>query len=165
MGDSLRNHKFARFISIRYPMCKYPTIAVIADGNMELSKCLRTYGYNITIFDPKARGKHSIRFKREVHIVKSWFTRDTKIKPLPSLIVAMHPDEATVEVILWAKINSVPCAVVPCCIKGDRKYTACIKSYKDWMCVLRALIDGNEYRLNINGKNRIIYTGGLAIDT
>jgi len=159
MGDVFRNKKFGKFICEKYPKEMHPSVFVVADGNFELSKILNTYGYDVTAFEPKPRRKNmSIRFKREVKIRRMFFERSMKM-PEPHLIVGMHPDEATVEILLYAAQRKIPYAVVPCCVKGDRRYTATVKNYKHWLDVLKRIVQETvgEHKLNINGKNIILY--------
>ncbi len=158
MGDPRRFEIFSKNIYYKYPPEKYPTVLVIADGNLELSKCLYQYGYSVTVFEPKPRLQNvSQLFLKKVTLIRKWFTKEEKIKS-SSLIVGMHPDEATVEIIQYAKINNIPFAVVPCCILGDKRFTINCHRYSDWIDRLMRIIQGTEREvLGINGKSTMIF--------
>jgi hypothetical protein len=71
----------------------------------------------------------------------------------------MHPDEATVEILQWAKFHEVPFAVVPCCILGDEKFTLRCHKFSDW-CERLSRINKEVTKrevLSMNGKNVMLF--------
>jgi hypothetical protein len=159
MGDGRRFEVFSKNVFYKYPPIKYPNILIVADGNLELSKCLLRYGYTITVYEPKPRLKSvSKTFLTKIRLIKKWFTRDENIKHI-DLIVGMHPDEATVEILQWAKIHEKPFAVVPCCILGDQKFILRCHKFSDWCERLSRINKEITHReiLNINGKNVMLF--------
>ena len=152
MGDKTRNKKFSEFIKRVYPQKVYHSICVVADGNAELSTLLVNAGYKVRMIEPNPRNLVS-SVKREA----IFFTRNTHVGE--SLIVAMHPDEATIEVVLAAKLQNKPFAIVPCCIKGDKKIIHNIGTRKQWISFLMEKANRACYKelLNISGPNTIIY--------
>lgn len=160
MGDPRRFDVFARNLYYKFPPDKYRNVLVVADGNLELSKRLVTYGYSVTAVEPKPRLKNvSNMFLKKIRLIKRWFTREDTIKGI-NLVIGMHPDEATVEILHYAKINEVAFAVVPCCILGDIHYTVHCHKHKDWIDRLKRINRNSVTEvLNIAGKNVMVYSG------
>jgi hypothetical protein len=159
MGDDRRFEVFSKNVFYKYPPVKYPNLLIVADGNLELSKCFLRYGYNVTVFEPKPRLKNvSKSFLIKIRLIKKWFTREEKLKDI-DLIVGMHPDEATVEILHWAQVRDIHFAVVPCCIMGDIRYTLNCHKFKDWCDRLSRINKERTQRevLGINGKNVMLY--------
>ena len=157
MGDSRRFEEFSKNIFYKFPPQKFNNVLIVADGNLELSKAMKQRGYNLIIYEPKPRLKSvSKTFLIKVKLIKKWFCREEKIKA--DLIIGMHPDEATVEILQWASLNKKPFAVVPCCILGDIRYTINCHKFKDWIERLKRINEGTEIEvLKINGKNTMLY--------
>jgi len=157
MGDRRRNKIFAKFIRTQFP--KAQSILVVADGNGELSCLLANLGYEVVMFEPKPRNlKKSQRVKR----VKAYFTAETPISQ--DLVVGMHPDESTIEIIMGAKQNEKPFAVVPCCIKVLEGRESYVKGFphnrKGWVTRLRSLYGmgmTETYDLKMRGANTVVY--------
>jgi len=150
MGDSKRNIEFTRFIKRNYPKVK--SILVVADGLGELSSLLRREGYHTRTFEPRMRDRR--KRARDVKYTRVYFTEKTEI--WEDLIVGMHPDEATSEIILAAKKNNKPFAVVPCCIVG--KLSSDIPGFNAWIKRLTHISGGcNSTLLPIKGKNLVLY--------
>jgi len=151
MGDSRRQTQFTTFIKKNYPTEKW--IIAVADGDCKLATKLATAGYYVIAIDPeiryKVKHKHINYMKREFH-------RDFKIPRKIKLIVGLHPDEATAEIILAAEKNNIKWAVVPCCIKGVEAYGICNRT--EWINKLRSLAKNiRETTLNIKGRNQVLY--------
>jgi len=101
MGDTRRFHITAEFIQRNYP--KANSILCVADGKGDLARILQKQGRNAQIIDPVYNGL--------------FFTRDWKHKC--DLIVGLHPDEATAEIVLAGEKLIIPYLIVPCCVKGQ----------------------------------------------
>lgn len=147
MGDTNRNISFAAFIVKQFPNVK--SVLVVADGEGELSKEIANYGLAVRVIEAKPRMKKS---HVNVKYTKGWFTSDTKIDE--DLIVGMHPDEATGEILLGAKKQNKSYAVVPCCSVG--RYAENIE-YTDWIKKLVGIFRCEQYHLNIKGRNIVLY--------
>jgi hypothetical protein len=150
MGDDRRNEVFAQFIIRQFP--KAQSILVVADGKGILARKLANKKKKIRVIEDKPRfegpGHKGITY------TKGWFTEDTTFDD--DLIVAMHPDEATAEVILAAKREKKPFAIVPCCIKG--RLSESVQNYTGWIKKLRSLYPVTlETSLHMNGKNIVLW--------
>jgi hypothetical protein len=152
MGDSNRNKHFAKFIANHYPISKYPSVLVVADGLGELTAEIIKYGYDAVAVEGNMRDK---RKRAKVPFMRKWFTRNTTFSQ--SLIVGMHPDEATAEIVLAAKLNNKPFAIVPCCILGEEAKG--VTGFNGWIKKLKHIsgADCYEYQLPIHGKRLVIY--------
>lgn len=150
MGDERRNDVFALFIKRQFPRAKI--ILVVADGKGILARKLANKGFQCFVIENKPRfegNKHpNITYK------KGWFTRDSEVEA--DVIVGMHPDEATSEIIRAAIKNNKPFAVVPCCIKG--KDSNGINGFQNWLKKLEFLAGScRKTQLPISGKNIVLY--------
>jgi len=149
MGDGNRNIVFAEFIKRNFPLAK--SVLVVADGNGKLSEILMSMGYNVETVEIKMRDKRA----KNVKFTRKLFCRNDKITH--DLIVAMHPDEATSEVVVAAKRNGIPFAVVPCCVVGYESKN--VKGFDGWIKKLVQLSGGmcNMTILPISGQNLVLY--------
>ncbi len=93
MGDSRRNIEFAKFICKQFPSVK--SILVIADGGCELSYLLQEKGYKIRVIENRKRHSKGVAYNRGFFSYTDIIVED--------LIIGMHPDEATGEILLSAK--------------------------------------------------------------
>lgn len=111
MGDRRRFDLFASLIAERFPERRL-YIADVASGKGALQAALRQRGYNaVTSWDRRKRNAKTRRGYRY-----GWF--DYRSAPRDyDLVVAMHPDEATDQVIAYAAKHGKPFVVCPCCIK------------------------------------------------
>ena len=157
MGDSRRFDRFGEFIKRNFPVEKYPVVADIAGGKGYLQTNLRNYGYNVTTFDKrKGRKNRPNRF----HYQYRYFT--SAIKEEFSLLVGMHPDEATDIIIAEAGRRKIPYAIVPCCIKPTASQLKDNYTYSNWIKHLKRFakecnLTANESYLRITGKRLVIY--------
>ena len=151
MGDARRNKIFAQFIKRNYPNSK--TILVVADGLGELASCLMAEGYCVRVVEAKLRDRR--KRAKGVDFIHGWFTRND---PIPEdLIIALHPDEATAEVVIAAQKNKKPFAIVPCCILGTEAIG--IKGFHEWIKKLIHL-SGGECKITtlpIKGQNLVVF--------
>lgn len=157
MGDSHRNAVFVKFIQNHWP--KAQRVLCVADGNGELSVLLADAGYLVRAIEPHPR--HLVRHQR-VSREKKLFS--DSICVTEDLIVAMHPDEATAEVILAAKRYHIPFAVVPCCVKGRDDIICNVSGRRQWVNKLISLAGGptqcSTFDLPIDGANTVVYSIG-----
>jgi hypothetical protein len=156
MGDERRGPLFAKFIVKQFP--KVSSVLDIAGGKGQVARSLANKGISVHVIDAKPRLEG--RQHPKISYQSGFFTSSTTLRQhvKPDLVVGMHPDEATTEIIEFACKHRLPFAVVPCCIKG--KYSAGINGYKDWIKKLKSLAIGydlNEYQLKMRGKNLVLY--------
>ena len=99
MGDTRRHEVFTRFISKTYPWVE--RVLVVADGKAQIARRLADRGMTVRVIEAEPR------YAGEPHpgvtYEEGWFDRDTPVTE--QLIVGMHPDEATAEIILSANGN------------------------------------------------------------
>ena len=100
MGDSRRFIVTRDFILRNYPGAR--SILCVADGKGDLADLLKKEGRNAQVIDPVYNGLY--------------FTR--KWKHNCDLIVGLHPDEATAEIVMVGERLKIPYLIVPCCVKG-----------------------------------------------
>lgn len=152
MGDANRNIEFAQFIRRQFPKAR--TVLVVADGKGELSRRLANKGLRVRTIERNPR--FDGRAHKGIDYRRGTFSRDTTISE--DIVVAMHPDEATAEVILAARAQRKPFAVVPCCHKGDPAIAGGVSNYEGWLRRLIALWPPmQEGALHISGRNRVLY--------
>ncbi len=163
MGDSKRNEVFVKFLTNKYPVHKFRNVLCIADGNFELTYLLSRIGYNVESWEPKPRREsYYDKVKHTCKITRKTFNHDSKVSKIPDIIVGMHPDEATVEIILFANKYNISFVIVPCCVKGEVRYICNVgNKYKNWINRLKQIAGNCEHEfLNISGKNAIVYREG-----
>ena len=154
MGDSNRNVQFAQFIIKQFP--KANSILVVADGKGELARKLANKGKTVRIIENKPRWEG--RLHKNVTYQKGFFTAGQEIKE--DLIIGMHPDEATGEILLAAKEQNKNFAVVPCCAVGRFSEKMNKTDYIQWMKKLKSLFHCKSYDLHIQGRNTVLYQNG-----
>lgn len=156
MGDERRGPVFALFIKKNF---KADNILVVADGKGQVSRSLANKGFDCTVIEAKPRfegrdHKHIV-YKRGV------FDGDLYNSGAKAydVIVGMHPDEATGEILRYAGRAKIPFAIVPCCIKG--RDSAGINNYTGWLKRLKSIVISTHYvfeaQLKMNGKNICLY--------
>lgn len=80
-----------------------------------------------------------------------------------SIVVGLHPDQATDAICEFAREKQKPFAIVPCCVypnefpnrKLDGKL---VKSYEDFVVYLQAKYDLQESFLDFEGRNRVLFS-------
>lgn len=132
MGDRNRFHLFADLIAQEFPD-RAISIADVASGNGKLQAALRMRGYNeITSWDRQrrnAKGRRGYRF--------GLFDYRNASRAY-DLVIGMHPDEATDQIILYAGKHGKPFVVCPCCIKPSVSHFEDI-GFAGWLRHLRKL--------------------------
>jgi len=153
VGDKARAEVFARFIHGCWGQ-RVRKILAVADGKGELARKLANKGYDVRIVEDRPRfagpGHKHIQNQR------GWFTAESSVAE--DLIVAMHPDEATGEIVLAAVNQHKRFAVVPCCVKG--REAAGVRSYDGWLKKLASLCRHRcqQTALHMRGKNIVLYS-------
>jgi len=134
MGDPRRFALMADLVNAEFPEHRHNEIADVAGGKGGLKAALHRLGwYGVTVVDVRHRlakgrpGQHYGKFTwREP---RRW-----------SLVLGMHPDEATDNIVLYAARTSRPFVVCPCCIKPDAApYTGRQGSKADWLAHIEQL--------------------------
>lgn len=158
MGDPARHEVFAAWIKRAFGLRRFkrrkrrPTIVCVADGKGALANRLSAIGFAVVVYERRARHPD---LRPRVRHVRAEFTRDTPLKS-SDLVVAMHPDEATAEVVLAARRAKRPFAVVPCCLKG--REASDVKTNRGWLNKIKSLArEAREALLPINGRNVVIW--------
>ena len=151
MGDSLRNVVLTDFIRKNFSV---NNVLVVADGKAELARKLANKEYRVRVIEAKPRfegRKHPL-----ITYQKGWFDEDSEVKE--ELIVGMHPDHATIEIILAANKNNLPFVIVPCCILGRKEIVNGVNGFQGWVKVLKRLAgECRETTLKFSGKNLVLY--------
>jgi len=155
MGDENRGVLFAQFVHRHFPFAK--TVLDVAGGKGNVARKLANKGHTVIVVDAKPRFEGNIH--KRITYKKGWFT-DAYNRLDVDVVVGMHPDEATGEIIRYAVKYRLPFAVVPCCIKG--RDASGVGDYHGWLNKLKSIaVRGghrvNEYNLHMRGKNVVIY--------
>jgi len=151
MGDTRRHEIFTRFINRTFPWAK--EVLIIADGKAQIARKLADRGIKVRVIEADSR--YAGQPHPLVTYEEGWFDRDTPVHE--QLIIGMHPDEATAEIILAANKNGIPFAVVPCCVLG-REAEGVRKNFFAWVKKLKRLAgECHEKELNMGGKNLVLY--------
>lgn len=152
MGATNRNIEFTNFIKKQFP--KASIVYDIAGGNGELSKLLLKNGFSVTLVEKKPRVNGKGQFK----IIRK-YSNELHLAPSEcNLIVGMHPDQATWDVIRLAKEANCSFAIVPCCEffpESADKTMGWIK----WLMqeAKRMGFSVSSHALKIQGKNTVIF--------
>jgi len=150
MGDPKRNEVFASFIRRNFP--KAETALVVADGHGLLARKLANKKFKVRVIEnnPRFAGRRHKRIQYE----KGWFTRNTSV--VEDVVVGMHPDEATAEIILAAESAKKGWAVVPCCLKGVE--ASGVHNFAGWLRKLASLAPCRSTHLKMTGKNTVLWS-------
>lgn len=163
MGDPRRFHHFASLIATAFPDTSL-RIADVAAGKGKLKAELYRRGYRrVTAWDRR----HKLAKRRPGQHYQLF---DHRLAPRDyQLVVGMHPDGATDEIIMYAARHRVPFVVCPCCVIPS----ATAKSfdgraghhsnadYQGWMRHLISVARQSrfavaEITLPIEGRSRVI---------
>ena len=109
MGDLNRGIVVTDFVVKQFPSIK--TILSVADGNLILAKELCKL-YKVIVYDPNIRNNNKA-LKRKIKVIGKPFSADTEVKC--DLIIGLHPDGATKEIVGFALRTDTPAVIVPCC--------------------------------------------------
>ena len=174
-NKSLRNSEFSDFLVEKFGLenIKKGFVLDIAGGKGLISYFLTTkYGIKCKIVDPrgatlpkpkrKELKKNNIVIEEERKMFKL-DTCDELIKGC-SLIIGMHPDEATVDIVDVALNKKINFAVVPCCVFHNKFPDRKLKSGKEvveYQDLIQFILEKDDKLqtafLNIKGRNKVIY--------
>lgn len=155
MGDNKRGPVFASWVCKNFPNIN--NILDIAGGKGQVARKLANKKRNVCVIDAKPRfeGRHHPKI-----IYKSrWFSENININYKADLVIGMHPDDATGEIIRYAIKHHLPFAVVPCCIRG--RDSTNIPNFKLWVDHLSRIAKKAGYNVSVDllkmqGKNIVI---------
>ena len=174
-NKSLRNSEFANFLVEKFGLenIKKGFVLDIAGGKGLISYFLTIkYGIKCKIVDPrgatlpKSKIKDLKKKKIVIEEIRKMFTLDTCDELIKgcSLIIGMHPDEATVDIVEVALAKKINFAVVPCCVFHNKFPDRKLKNGKDvveYPDIIQFILEKDDSLktdfLNIKGRNKIIY--------
>lgn len=153
MGDPARFRLFARTVQRHFP-APGAIIADVASGRGALQSELRQLGYTrVTSWDRRRRnagGRPCYRYG----------LFDWREATDYDLVLGMHPDEATDQIVRYAGERRVPFVVCPCCVLPSASSYAG-KDYEGWFWHLHALAKADGMRVAVDnlpmrGRNRLL---------
>ena len=174
-NKSLRNSEFANFLVDKFGLenIKKGFVLDIAGGKGLISYFLTTkFGIRCKIVDPrgatlpKSKLKDLKKKKIVIEEIRKMFTLDTCDELISgcSLIIGMHPDEATVDIVDVALSKKINFAVVPCCVFHNKFPDRKLKNGKEvveYPDIIQYILEKDDSLktdfLNIKGRNKIIY--------
>ena len=129
---------------------------IVADGKGRIARLLAARGVRVRVIEADAR--YAGEPDPLVEYVEGWFERTTPV--YEDVLLRMHPDEATAEIILAANKRKKPFAVVPCCVLG-REAEGVRDNFFAWLKKLKELAGDCELEeLEMEGKNVVLYRRG-----
>ena len=174
-NKSWRNSEFADFLVNKFGLdnIKKGFVLDIAGGKGIISYFLSTkYGIKCKIVDPrgatlpKSKRKDLKNKKIIIEEERKIFTLETCDELIKgcSLIIGMHPDEATVDIVDVALAKKINFAVVPCCVFHVKFPERKLKNGKDvieYPDIIQFILEKDDSLqvdfLNIKGRNKVIY--------
>ena len=174
-NKSLRNSEFSDFLVKTFGLntIKKGFVLDIAGGKGLISFFLATkYDIKCKIVDPRGatlpKSKKKELKKKNIVIEeeRKMFTLDTCDELIKgcSLIIGMHPDEATVDIVDVALNKKINFAVVPCCVFHNKFPERKLKNGKDvveYVDLIQFILEKDDKLqtdfLNIKGRNKVIY--------
>jgi len=160
MGDPKRGKIVSKFIKKNFR--NVARILSVADGNFVLAKELydeykkdkkkRSISPSIVVIDPIITSINVKRMKgSEIAVYKKEFKADSDLEC--DLIVGLHPDSATGEIIDFAIRKRMQCVVIPCCILGkygdeySKQNNHCTLS--GWIDILQRRLEKSNFQVSI----------------
>jgi hypothetical protein len=141
MGDSARFRLFADLIAERFPD-RSLKIADVASGNGQLQAELRQRGFeHIESWDTRhrnAKNRRGYRFGRFDYRSASRHY---------DLVVGMHPDEGTDQIVAYAAKHRCPFVVCPCCVLPSALPFEGV-GYDGWVSHLAAIAEPRRMRVD-----------------
>ena len=174
-NKSLRNSEFSDFLVKTFGLdnIKKGFVLDIAGGKGLISFFLTTkYDIKCKIVDPrgatlpKAKKKELKKKNIVIEEERKMFTLNTCDELIKgcSLIIGMHPDEATVDIVDVALNKKINFAVVPCCVFHNKFPERKLKNGKDvveYLDLIQFILEKDDNLkidfLNIKGRNKVIY--------
>lgn len=154
MGDRRRFDLFATAISAQF-YDRSLTIADVASGKGYLRHALMEHGYaNITSWDKRPANSKGRPGRRYGHFI--WDKA-----PSYDLVLGMHPDGATDQIIRYAIEYRVPFVVCPCCIIPSAIMYWGHHSFGPWVDHLTKIAVEGRFRviqsqLKMSGRNLVL---------
>ena len=103
---------------------------------------LANYFDSIIVVDPKPRQKPK---NKNIKLRGGLFFSNCNLDA--DLIIGMHPDEATGEIIEYARLKNIPFAIVPCCAVGKFSPKTQKTTYNGWINILKQKIFTKDTRI------------------
>lgn len=125
MGDKERGQAVLNYLAHNFRGIS--SIISVADGNLMLAKEIYDK-YQVTVYDPKIRNANCT-IRSAIKAIGKPFHADCIAKC--DLIIGLHPDEATGEIIDYSIRTKTPCLIVPCCMVG--LYSSDCKNKARWV--------------------------------
>ena len=152
MGAPSRFRLFADMIADRF--ATETEIADVASGGGQLQAELRLRGFpNVTSWDRRPRNAKT----RRGYIYGHFDYRSAPRKY--GLVVGMHPDGATDQIVAYAAKHRCPFVVCPCCVIPSATQFHGV-GYDEWVCHLRQIaadaIDVETLQLPMDGRNLVL---------
>jgi hypothetical protein len=147
----------------------------VAGGNGELSRALSGLGVPVVLLDPEPRCGDEPPFETlafalhgDGRILTDRNDRTGNLIRCCSIIVGMHPDQATEPILDMALRLGVPFAILPCCVMPslfpDRRQKRCGDPVRSYSAFCKYLLDkapaGVRFRLDylpFVGRNKVIF--------
>ncbi|GMH97499.1 hypothetical protein TrST_g9255 [Triparma strigata] len=174
---------FLNFLSEKFDL-KKNHILDVAGGQGKLSLLLTLSGHSVTLIDPRpnsgllsSKHRKQLRkngfvwpgafkihrgfFENDEETTKTFFNNDKK-----TLVVGLHPDEATEAIVDAAIANRRPFAVIPCCIysrifRSRTHLNIPVRTYPQFLDYLQAKTEGvKRETLRFGGRNVVVYHEG-----
>lgn len=152
----------ARFVARRFPRPETTTVLDVAGSTGVLGYHLAEHGYTVTVIDPRRK---AVRRRYRKAAQKAGFISRLRYERRPlraddaaDLLVGLHPDEATEDIVRQAVRLRVGFVVVPCCVlprDGVRR------SFENWCDYLAGLVgpgyEVHREHLPMEGANLAIW--------
>ena len=153
MSDLKTARMFAKFIDQRFP--KQP-VADVAGGNGFVQQALRELEWDdVTTYDLKPRPNKN---NRNLKMVKGKLPE----QPKQTLIIGMHPDGATLEILNIATENDLSFVICPCCAimpNGDKFKGGDWRKFLRSKAIQKSKKTVQTHTMKFKGKNYIICGG------
>lgn len=152
MGDSRRHAVFADAIARQFPALAEAPAADVAGGRGGLQAEMRRRGFtDVVSWDVRRHYAKARRFYRYGRFDHRNAPRDYR------LVVGMHPDGATDEIVAYAVKHRVPFAVCPCCVLPTATRFDGV-GYAAWIAHLARVAEAGRMRVDeialpITGRN------------
>ncbi len=154
MGDRRRFDLMAELVASQFPQHVQAKVADVAGGKGYLRMALYEHGFrHVTVIDKRHRlskGRPGQKW--------GYFKFDCMNRY--SLVLGMHPDEATDHIIMYAARNKVPFVVCPCCVKPDAVMYNGTRTFTPWIQHLLRLAQPThtveQFTLRMTGKNLVL---------
>ena len=158
MGDGRRFSFFADLIVRNFPE-QEQQIADVAGGKGHLQLALLERGlHRVETWDKRPGNR---RASRKLLSYRYQFFDYRSAPDKYDLVIGMHPDEGTDEIIAYAVRHRVPFAVCPCCILPSAKAYFGNHNYRKWCEHLTKLAERAGFNVNVTalpmrGRNTVI---------